>query len=260
MVFNKILDSFRLPQVKDIDYYNGSVISLHKEIIQQKGFLRKLYADWYDEFKKEIPTVSGGSFVELGSGGGFIKSIMPEVISSDIIYISGLDLVFSAEKLPFKDKSIRIFFMLDVLHHISKPSAFLKEAERCLTPGGKIIMIEPANTLWGRFIYKNFHHEDFDISTGWGIRGERNSSLGNGAVSWIIFFRDRKIFSKEFSSLRIRKLEFHTPLRYLISGGFSVKQLLPSCAYNIIRGIESIIAPFNNFLGMFMTISLEKRK
>jgi SAM-dependent methyltransferase len=173
--------------------------------------------------------------------------------------------------MPFEEASVDAFLMLDVLHHIHKPRTFFKEALRCLKKGGKIIMIEPANTLWSRFIYKNFHHEPFDVRAAWELarrpvlrretRGQEHGgriSQANGAMPWIIFTRDRKIFEKEFPSLKIVRIRNHTPLRYLLSGGLTLRQLLPSCTYTSIKVIEYLLSPLDNLLGMFQTIELQK--
>ncbi|NIT26661.1 MAG: methyltransferase domain-containing protein, partial [Candidatus Aminicenantes bacterium] len=113
---------------------------------------------------KDLPA---GPIIELGSGPGFIKEIIPSAKTSETFLIPNLDLVFSGHHLPFKDKSISCLLMLDVFHHIPNPSEFLKEAERCLRKGGRIIMVEPFNTSFGRFFYQNFHHECFDPDSGW---------------------------------------------------------------------------------------------
>ncbi len=47
--------------------------------------------------------------------------------------------------------TVDTFFMFDVLHHISRPRDFFKEAIRCLRNSGRIIMIEPANRWMGMF-------------------------------------------------------------------------------------------------------------
>jgi SAM-dependent methyltransferase len=172
--------------------------------------------------------------------------------------LPNLDKVFSALDMPFEETSVDAFFMFDVLHHVIDPEAFFKEALRCLKPSGKIVMIEPANTLWARFIYRNFHHELFDPQAQWHLEEVGPLSHGNGAMPWIIFSRDRRIFEKEFPELRIIRIRNHTPLRYLISGGLSLRQLLPSFTYPFIKAIEYILSPINNFLGMFQTIELEK--
>jgi hypothetical protein len=148
--------------------------------------------------------------------------------------------------------------MIDVLHHIADSRAFFTEALRCLKVGGKVIMIEPANTLWSRFIYKNFHHELFDPQGRWGLEEAGPLSQGNGAIPWIIFCRDRVIFESEFPSLRIMSMRNHTPLRYLLSGGLTLRQLVPSFTYPLVKAVECLLSPLNNWLGMFQTIELKK--
>jgi hypothetical protein len=83
-------------------------------------------------------------------------------------------------------------------------------------------------------------------------------SSANGAISWIIFIRDREVFDRECPRLDVVRLDCHTPLRYILSGGVSMKQLLPSFTYGAVRFVENRLAPFNKYLGMFMTIVLRK--
>ena len=96
-------------------------------------------------------------------------------------------------------------------------------------------MIEPASTLWSSFIYKNFHHEPFNPSGGWGFKKDGRFSSANGAIPWIVFCRGKQRFEKEFPSMEVLELKNHTPFRYLISVGVSMKQLLPSFTYDIIK-------------------------
>lgn len=226
----------------------------HSVLIKRKGFLKKLYEDFYKQFM--INDIPPGDIVELGSGGGFIKEIIANAITSDVVGGPGIDMVFSATDMPFQNSSVSAFVMIDVLHHIKDPEKALREMERCLKPGGKIIMIEPYNSSWGRFIYQNFHHERFDPTSSWEIKGEGRLSDANGAIPWIIFVRDRKIFEEKFSELKIIKIQPHTPIAYLISGGLSKPQFLPSFMYQFVRLIEKAFSPFNRLLGMFVTITL----
>lgn len=50
----------------------------------------------------------------------------------------------------------------------------------------------------------------------------------------------------------------HTPLLYLLSGGLTLRQLVPSFTYLTFKVIEYILSPLDNLLGMFQTIELEK--
>ena len=258
----KIIERFKLPEtrcIKDLD--DPATTLLHAEIIQKKPFLRKLYVDFYKQLEKVVSNPEEKVLVELGSGAGFIKEVISNAITSDILELPNVDRVFSALEMPFEKASVDAFFMFDVLHHITDPRAFFREALRCLKIGGRIVMIEPANTLWSRFIYKNFHHELFDSQAKWELDSLQETgplSHGNGALPWIIFSRDRRIFENEFPSLRIVRMRNHTPLRYLLSGGLTLRKLVPSFTYPAVKAIEYALSPVNNLLGMFQTIELEK--
>ena len=255
----RLLERLKLPEARDIDNLDApSVTLLHADIIRKKPFLRRIYIDFYRQFADAAQTSEGKVLVELGSGGGFIKEVIGNVITSEVIELPDVDKVFSAVEMPFEEASVDAFFMFDVLHHINEPRKFFTEAIRCLKEGGKIVMIEPANTLWSRYVYKNFHHEPFDVVANWELERTGRLSQANGAMPWIIFTRDRKIFEKEFPSLKIIKIRNHTPFRYLLSGGLTLRQLMPSFTYMPIKGIEYLLFPLNNLLGMFQTIELKK--
>ena len=254
----KIINLLKIKKNNGCDIDDPATTLLHSKIIQNKKFLKKIYIDFYKQFLCAIENPTSKTLVELGSGGGFIKEIIPNVITSDVIKLPNVDMSFSAEQMPFENESVDAFFMIDVLHHIPNPKMFFAQAQRCLKENGKIIMIEPANTLWGRFMCKNFHHESFDEKAGWQLESTGPLSGANGAVPWIIFNKDRKIFEDEFPNLKVLKISPHTPFRYLISGGLSFRQLLPSCCYDLVGGIEYVLKPFNKFIGMFQTIELEK--
>ncbi|MBK9045401.1 MAG: class I SAM-dependent methyltransferase [Bacteroidetes bacterium] len=94
---------------------------------------------------------------------------MPNVLTSDIIKLPTCDTVIDCTNIPFEDNYFDSILMVDVLHHISNVELFFLEAQRKLKPGGSIVMSEPWNCAWSRFIYKNFHHEPFDVNADWSI-------------------------------------------------------------------------------------------
>jgi SAM-dependent methyltransferase len=254
-----ILDWLKLPEIRNIkDLDDPATTLLHGRILRGKPFLRNLYVDFYEQFTKAVQPPENKVLVELGSGGGFVKKVIPNIITSDILNGVDVDKVFSATDMPFEDAGVDAFFMFDVLHHINEPRKFFAEAERCLRPGGRIVMIEPANTPWARFVYTNFHHEGFDPKGGWELSKAGPLSQANGAIPWIIFVRDRTTFEREFPRLKVVSLRNHTPMRYLISGGLTLRQLLPGFAYPVVMALEWLLRPANNLLGMFMTVIIEK--
>jgi len=197
-----------------------------------------------------------GLLVELGSGGGFIKEIEPKIICTDIIDLPSNDMTFSALEMPFEDHSVAGIFMIDTMHHIPDSEKFLLEACRVLHKGGKIIMIEPANSIWGRFIYKNFHHEPFIPAGSWTIPSTGPLSGANGALPWIIFIRDNEIFKNKFPNLKIESTEYINPFTYLFSGGVSRKQLMPDFAYPAIKYFDKWLPRISKQLSMFMVIKI----
>lgn len=110
-------------------------------------------------FFKGLATGSGGLLIELGSGGGGLKELEPRLINSDVIDLPSNDINFSSLDVPFSDQSVAAICMTDTMHHILDFEEFLSEMNRVLVDNGRMIMIEQANSAWGRFIYKNFHPE-----------------------------------------------------------------------------------------------------
>jgi SAM-dependent methyltransferase len=231
---------------------------LHREIIKSKPFLKKVYEEWYNELFEQLKNSPKGKVLEIGSGGGFLKEMQPNVITSDILPLDCCDMTFSAEKMPFENGSLTGIVMVNVFHHIPKPTLFLQEAQRTLQKGGRIVMIEPANSILGRFIYQNFHHEPFDPSGRWEIESSGPLSGSNQALPYIYFERDQKKFREEFPELKIVSIRYQMLLRYLISGGVSRKAMVPSWSFSFFKFMETILSPLSKQLGMFETIVAEK--
>jgi SAM-dependent methyltransferase len=229
----------------------------HKEVIGSKYFLKKLYLEWYNDFIREVEKKPDGKFLELGSGGGFLKEVEPRIVSSDILDLPSNDMAFSALEMPFEDKSLDGIFMIDTFHHIPDSEKFLKEVLRTLRDGGVMIMTEPANSWWGRMIYQNLHHEPFNPKGGWSFPAEGPLSGANGALPWIVFERDREELSKKFPDLEITEIRYHTPFRYLVSGGLSFKQPIPDFTYPLFKFFDNVLSGLSKEISMFVTIKIK---
>ena len=48
--------------------------------------------------------------LELGSGGGFLKKLLPGLITSDILHIPSVDIVIDGQCLPIKTEPFRWIF------------------------------------------------------------------------------------------------------------------------------------------------------
>ena len=231
---------------------------IHKRIIEEKKFLRLLYELWYHQITSEVKNLPKGLLIELGCGAGFLKKIEPKILCSDIIPQPSNDLTFSALNMPFENNSVSGIFMIDTFHHLPDSKLFLSEANRVLKTAGKIIMIEPVNSLWGRFIYRNFHHEPFDIRANWKISVEGPLTGANGALPWIVFIRDKSLFQEQFPNLKIERVTYQNPLLYFLSGGLTYRQMLPDFTYSFIRFLDNLLPVISKQFSMFMRITIVK--
>jgi SAM-dependent methyltransferase len=249
------------PLARDVDLDSPETTNLRRRIIQDKSFLKKFYRECYASIIKSLPRNVHGPVLEMGSGGGFLKDYIADLIASDILQIPLVDIVLDARRLPFDQAKLRGIVMLNVLHHLSLVDSFFSRALDCVKPGGVIIMIEPWVTRWSRLVYKYLHHEPFEPDfKGWNIPPGGPLSVANSALPWIMFQRDRKLFEDTFPDWQISEIELHTPFCYFLSGGVSMRSFVPGGFYPIFRKIEHFLKPWMHHWAMFAKIVLVRSK
>lgn len=247
------------PLTRGMDLDDPRTTELRRQILRGKPFLRKLYLQWYRRIKEHLPE-KDGPVLELGTGSGFMREYIPGLITSDILPVKGCDLCCTALALPFTAESLRAIVMINVLHHIPDAGGFFLECTRCLQTGGKVIMIEPWVSAWSKFVYAKLHHEPFDpAAPTWKLPASAPLSGGNDALPWIIFARDLEVFAAKYTSLRIISIVPGYPVSYLLSGGMSLRNLVPGCMAGPIGCFEDHLPAFLvKVLSMFALIVLEK--
>src|SRR5437660_281562 len=134
------------PAARGIDLDAPETLFVHRQILKDKKFLYRLYESFYKMFVDELGSRTSGKVLELGSGGGFLKEKLPQVITSDLCAAPFIDMTVGAGRLPFNPGELSGIVMLNVLHHLAQPRFFFKESTRCLAPGGRLVMIEPFNS------------------------------------------------------------------------------------------------------------------
>ena len=249
-IVNKILEH---PLTRGLSVDDPRTTLLRREIIQNKAFLHALYTEWYEQIICVLPQKN--DVLELGSGAGFFQQYLPEVITSEVFETPGVKLIADACDLPLPDKSLDAIVMTDVFHHIPDVGRFILEAGRCIRPGGKIVMIEPWRTPWSEWVYTHLHSEPFSSDSGWKIPSTGPLSGANGALPWFVFKRDKALFEAQYPQWHIKDIELMMPLSYLLSGGVSMRSLLPGWMYRPIRVLERIL--FQKKWAMFALIELE---
>lgn len=227
---------------------------LRREIIRSKPFLTAIYREWYGLLLAALP--DEGLILEVGSGAGFFGEMSSRIITSEVFELPGINVILDGANLPFEQAELSGIAMTDVLHHIPDVRIFFREAARCIRPGGRMVMIEPWRTPWSEWIYKNLHSEPFQPDAGWLIPETGPLSGANGALPWILFDRDRAQFEGMFPQWSIISIKPIMPFVYLLSGGVSLRSLMPRLFYRPLRKFEKSL----NFKkwAMFALIELER--
>ncbi|MDD4979829.1 MAG: methyltransferase domain-containing protein [Candidatus Omnitrophica bacterium] len=216
-------------------------IGQRRLIFEKKKVLQLVYYRWYKQIAKNLN--AGGKTLEIGSGFGDFKRFFPSCVTSDIIGVRGVDLVFDANLIfPFRDHSFVNLVCIDVFHHLKDLTVFFKEASRILKQGGRVIIIDMYISIISYLVLRLFHFENIQQ---------------NGMVTGI-FFKNRKqndLFANEFSILR---QEIHDFLVYPLSGGFNYPSMIPRILLNLFLSIEDKFA-FLKYISAFKaTVVLEK--
>src|SRR5690348_9942371 len=173
------------------------------------------YSELYRDQFRDLPDPTTLSILEIGSGTSPLKQFVPNVMTSDVLDLYYLDLVFDCHQIDklglINDRSLDVITLTNVLHHLKSPIAFLNRAATKLKPGGKVIATEPFFSALSTPIFKYLHHEPVDFRIDEpelvNIRGPLASA--NIALPWLIFYRrrdwlDRLNENYEIASLSLR--------------------------------------------------------
>jgi hypothetical protein len=118
-------------------------------------------------------------------------------------------------------------------------------------------MIEPWVTRWSRFVFGKLHHEPFDTEAReWDFPSTGPLSGANGALPWILFHRDRDRFERRFPQWRIKDIQLSMPFRYLLSGGISLRSLIPYRCFRSVKWLEERMDRWMDTWAMFARIVL----
>ena len=233
----------------------------HDRIWSQKPTLRMLYADYHSRLMNACP---GGRVLDIGGGTAHVKKTFSDIFSVDILPFPGIDAVCDAHCLPFPDAQFAGIIMIDLLHHLAQPIAFLKEAARVLRPGGVLAMIEPGMSPVAYPLYRYLHQEPVDM------RSDPFASLpadagrdpfdANQAIPTLLFSADNRQRLHEFvPELTVRHVEWLSLFAFPLSGGFKSWCLVPArLAAALVRFEDMLPMAVRQFCGFRLFATLEK--
>ncbi|MFW6226930.1 MAG: methyltransferase domain-containing protein [Bacteroidota bacterium] len=238
-------------------------IEIHenKKAWDSKPLLRKIYFEFYNRIKQKIDYTIPGSLVELGSGLGNIKHVIPDVITTDIFPNPWIDKVESAYNLSFKDHSVANLILFDVFHHIEYPLAALKEFNRVLTQGGRIIIFDPDMSVFGMFVYGALHHEPVGV-----FKKINHTIPDKKALIETGYYAAQGNANRFFRNHNINKLEDwemisrerFSDLSYVLSGGYGKPAMYPEKWLGPIKKTEKILNYLPFLFSTRMMVVLKK--
>lgn len=231
-----------------------------RSLLSKKPALRRHYLEVYQRYRALLMRCPSGPALEIGSGGGFVQEVIGTMITSDVIPYPQIDLVLDATALPFADGELAAICMHNVFHHIYDVEGFLAESERVLTPGGRLLIVDQHLGWLSTPIFAHAHREPFhpEAET-WSFASRGPVSDGNGALTWIVFVRDRRRFDALFPGLELVAMRPHSPLTYWLAGGLRQWSLLPDWAYPASRWLDRTLVRASPDLASFVDVEVRRR-
>jgi len=244
-------------------------INLHQDLIKKnhqlwnsKPILRSAYVDMYRLAATQLSNLPDSKIVELGSGMGHIREVIPNCVTTELFPFPWIDQIENAYKLSFANESVSDLISTDVFHHLKYPGTALNEFHRVLRPGGRVLLLEPCMSLLGLLVYGGFHAEPVAITKiiewvapeGWSPENmDYYAAQGNATRIFV-----SKQYLPQLAAWKSVKTIRFSALAYAASGGYSGPQLYPTGMYSVVKSLGKILDLFPSLFATRLLVVLEK--
>ena len=236
-----------------------SALTEQERAWNERPLVRALYRDWFEAVADRMSPVQGPS-VELGSGIGRFREACPQIVTTDVAKTPWADMTVDAEDLPYEDGALANLVLIDVFHHLARPTRFLDEATRALALGGRVVILDPYCSRVSTVLYRRFHHERTDLRADpFDDSGLHDPLASNQALATLALFRERDTFEHRWPQLTVTERRRLAMLAYPLSGGFTGRALVPTGLGLRLRRLEPLLAPLAPLLAFRCLVVLERR-
>lgn len=242
------------PTVRNLDPNSPELIFEHSQLMLNKPLLRHAFSYFYCRFAEiQLLESSSGNpkILEIGSGVGFIKEIIPAAITSDIRPIPGIDRILDAERLEIQSDSITAILAINVYHHLENRDRFLAEAKRVLKPRGVLVLVEPADTPFSRFVHSRIHKDEiYDVNLNPKESAHDGPMKGANQAQIHIDFRGKLAEWTKDDFQASKRFWAHNGGSYLLSGGLNFRPLLGPKFFWLARSLDGLFRLFPKLLSL----------
>lgn len=209
---------------------------------RRKPILRTIYQGFHAEIARHLSTLESPLVVELGSGIGNIKEVIPHALRTDLFPNPWLDQIENAYALSFGDETVSDLILFDVFHHLQYPGTALREFWRALRPGGRVLVFDPFISLLGLVVYGLLHKEpihwrqeiEWYAPAGWNP-AQADYYAAQGNATRVFFSRITPTLFKDWTLVTRKR---YAAFSYVASGGYSGPQLYPDSFYPKMRALD----------------------
>jgi SAM-dependent methyltransferase len=239
-------------------------IQRNRAVWARKPLLQEIYRRFYRQIAQRIDPRIPGLVVELGSGMGSIKDVIPQCITTDLFSNPWLDRQENAYRLNFASGTVSHLILFDVWHHLRYPGNALREFHRVLAPGGRLILFEPAASWLGKPIYQIFHHEpvgmgdpiEWDAPAGFSA-DDAGYYAAQGSATRLFWWGEAK---DRLSGWHLQEILPITSFAYFATGGFSGPQVGGRVIFRLANWLDRAANHFSRAFATRLLIVLEKEK
>lgn len=226
---------------------------------EARPLLQKIYASFYQRILALMDESIPGHVVEIGSGIGNLKAHLPRAISTDLFPNPWLDLVCDGYELPFAGGSLSHLVAFDVFHHLRAPNAFLHEARRALTTGGRLILCEPYISWSSYPVYELLHYEPVALRQAINLTDSlpqpRDYYAAQGNATRLFFRREISDWPQGW---KIFHAGAFSSFSYLLSGGYSKSAIYPASCLSLLQRCDEFLSRWPRLFGARCLVGLAK--
>lgn len=245
-----------------IDQHNIE-IEQNRQAWQRKPVLQRAYRDFHRRIAAHVDGSIDGKIVELGSGIGNIRDVIPNCLRTDLFPNPWIDQVENAYDLTFGDGAVSHLILFDVFHHLEFPGTALRECRRVLSPRGRLIIFDPYISMIGRIVYGPLHHEPI---------GDDRAIVPNAPASFDP--RQHAYYAGQGNATRmfwkgesaevldgwdVVARERIGAWAYALTGGYSKPQLYPTFLYPVVRGVDRLAELVPDLTALRALVVLRRR-